>query len=141
MTEELITPHNLSLEFLKSIFDAAFMDASIGEDVLTVSEDVKCTVLIDSDEPDVIVVCSVWECLPGTSELLALQTANLMSSQNALIKIVGVLNSDGCDWSLVICQSMPVTWGMTKKALIQTVKRFCARQRDMIGQHAGGVLQ
>lgn len=120
MPEELITPENLSKEILKSVFDAAYMDTSYDDEGdLRVKDGVRCFLLL-GETKDRIQLLTMFGFKPETSRQERLEFANELNKRYLVIKaIVGTNDALRFEYDILIGQ------GITKKALVLTVKRFC----------------
>ena len=136
MSEELITPDNLTKEYLKSIFDAAFMDTCYDDDGdLKVKERINCFVLPDKDRKDRVRLMTMFGFKPDTSELLRLQAVNRINAGYLIVK-ANVAEND----TLMFTWDIPIAGGITKKAFVLAVKRFCFIPHDAIDDCAKDVV-
>jgi hypothetical protein len=120
MSEELITPDNLTKEYLKSIFDAALMDTSYDDSGnLRVKDGVICLVIPEKDR---IKLLAIFGFKPGTSELLRLQTVNRINNNYIIVKAYTGNDNN----ALVFDCDIQIAGGITQKALVLAVKRFCS---------------
>src|SRR5262245_38379866 len=128
MTQELITPENLSKESLQAIFAAALMETSIdtaGE--LQVRETLQCLVL-PSDSKDRIRLLALFGFEPQVSQQQRLEFVNQVNSEFILIRAtVGAKND-----TLFFDHDILVQGGITKQALILATKRFLSIPWDAI---------
>jgi hypothetical protein len=136
MTEELITPDNLSKEYLKSIFDAAFMETSYDKDGdLKVKEGLNCFVFPEQGRKDRVRLMVMFSFKPDASELLRLQAVNRINSEYIIVKATVAEND-----TLVFVWDIPIVGGITKKAFVLAVKRFCSIPRDAVADCANDVV-
>ena len=128
MTQDLITPENLSKESLKSIFDEALMETSVDpEGDLHVSENLNCLVL-PSDSKDRIRLLAIFAFEPQVSQQKRLEFVNQVNSEFILIRAsVGSQND-----TLFFDHDILVQGGITKKALVLATKRFLSIPREAI---------
>lgn len=120
MTEELITPENLSKELLKSVFDAAYMDTSYDDEGdLRVKEGLRCYVLLPSEAKDRIKLLTGFGFKPETSEQQRLEFVNELNKQYIVVKASARKDSLQFEYDILM------SGGITKKALVLMVKRFC----------------
>jgi hypothetical protein len=120
MQEELITPENLSKELLKSVLDAAFMDTSYDhEGDLRVRERIACWVLLN-DAKDRISLLAQFGFKPESSQQQRLELANELNRQFIIIRAFVSANTN-----LRFQYDLMVSGGITKKAFVLLVKRFC----------------
>lgn len=133
---DLITQENLSKELLKSILDAAFMDTSYDKDGdIKVAEGINCFVLPNMDRKDRILLLAVFRLLPGTPELLRLQAANRINRQFVIVRATVEEND-----LMRFTWDLPLAGGLTPKAFVLAVKRFCTIPREAIADCAGDVV-
>jgi len=136
MTEELITPDNLSKEQLKSILDAAFMDTSYddGGD-LKVKDGINCFVFPDENRRDRVRLMSLFGFKPEAPEFLRLEAVNRINNEFIIARATVAGNN-----SLVFDWDIPISGGITKKAFVLAVKRFCSIPRSAIADHANDLV-
>ncbi len=137
MTEELITPENLSKERLKSVLDAAFMETSYDQDGdLRVHDRVKCLVLPNQERKDRIQLVALFGFKPESTELERLQAVNRINAEYIIVRaVVGKNDILSFTWDL------PVAGGLTPKAFVLAVKRFCAIPHPAIAECASEVVE
>jgi hypothetical protein len=137
MTEELITPENLTKERLKGILDAAFMETSYDSDGdLRVHDRVKCLVLPNEERKDRIQLVALFGFKPGSGELERLQAVNRINTEYIIVRAIARGNDILCfTWDL------PVAGGLTPKAFVLAVKRFCAIPHPAIAECADAVVE
>ena len=135
MADGLIAPENLSKEFLKAILDAAFVDASFdGDGDLMVKEQVRCYVLLD-DSKERIRLLAQFRFLESATPGQRLECANQINSQYIIARaIVGPGNALRFTWDI------PVAGGITRKAFVLALKRFCTIPHEAIGACAGNLI-
>lgn len=133
MSEQFITPENLTRELLKTILDAAFMETSYDKDGdLVVRDRINCYVFPSKDR---IQLMALFRWQEGASEEDRLAAANRINSEYAVIRaIVGKGNALLFTWDL------PVAGGMTTKAFVLAVKRFCIVPHQAIAECAGDLV-
>ena len=137
MTDELITPDNLSKELLKSVFDAAFMETSYdSEGDLTVKDTVNCYVFPNMEMKDRVQLIAVFGFKAGTSELQRLQAANRINTEYIIVRaVVGKNDTLRFTWDI------PIAGGITKKAFVLALKRFCSIPHDAVVDCAQDVIE
>ena len=136
MTEELITPENLSKEYLKSILDAACMDTSYDSDGdLMVKEDIKCFVKPTKDM-SWIRMFTIFGVKEESSRLARLECVNKINDEYLIVR-ASVTDND----SLFFDYQIPVAGGITKKAFVIALKRFCSIPRDAVSEHGVNVVE
>jgi len=136
MSEELITPEDLSKELLKSIFDAAFMDASYDEDGdLRVKEQVTCYVY-PSERRDRIRLLAQFAFKSSVSQLERLECANRINDEYIIVKAAVGQND-----RLRFIYDIPTAGGITKKALVLTLKRFCSIPHEAVREYGRELVE
>ena len=135
MLDELITENNLSKELLKGVLDAAFMNTSFDSDGdLMVKEDINCWVFA-SKEHGRITLLSLWGFKSGVSQSQRLECVNQINKDYIVVKaIVGDNNSFRFEYDI------PVTGGITKKAFILALKRFCSIPRTAVAKYGANLV-
>ena len=136
MLDELITAENLSKEFLKSILDTAYMETSYDEDGdLTVKERCSCFVFPDEEDKSRIRLMTIFSFKSESSELDRLQSVNRINSEYAIVKAT-VRETD----RLVFNWDIPIAGGITKKAFVLAVKKFCLIPHDAVADCANDII-
>ena len=136
MTEELITPDNLSKELLKSILDAAFMDTSYdNEGDLKVKDRVTCFLFPNNDRKDRAQLMAIFGFKPEASELQRLEAVNRINAEYVIVRAVVGKNA-----TLRFTWDIPIAGGITKKAFVLAVKRFCSIPHDAVKDCANDVV-
>ncbi|MFO7905031.1 MAG: YbjN domain-containing protein [Planctomycetota bacterium] len=136
MSDELIIPDNLSKEVLKSIFDAALMDTSYDNDGdLVVKEQVRCVVLL-SKSNDRISYVTLFGFNPEVPQSARLECANRINSELIVVKaIVGNNNILRFEYDIL------VSGGISKKAIVLTLRRFCSIPRAAVSKFAEDLIE
>jgi hypothetical protein len=136
MTDELITPDNLSKELLKSVLDTALMDTSYDKDGdLKVRDSVVCFVLPNKDRKDRVLLQAIFGFKPEATELARLQAVNRINTEYAMVKaFTGPNNILAFTWDI------PIAGGITPKAFGMAVKRFCNIPQAAIRDCASDVV-
>ena len=128
MTDELITTENLSKELLKATLDAAFMDACFDSDGdLKVKEGLNCLIFPNEERKDRVQLMAIFGFKPEASELLRLQAVNRINAKYIIVRAVVAKND-----TLRFTWDIPIAGGITKKAFVLAVKRFCSIPHDAI---------
>lgn len=123
MTEELITPENLSQELLKTILEAAYMDVSIDADGdLKVRDKCVCFVVPNQERKDNVQLQSIFRFKENTTELERLRVLNRINNGYIIVKATMSDNST----ALVFRWDIPISGGITRKAFVLALKRFCS---------------
>jgi hypothetical protein len=137
MSDELITTENVSPNFLKTIFDAAFMESSIdGDGDLVVKDRCNCVLLV-SENKDRITLYVRFGFKSSASRLERLECANKINTEWAIVRArVSDLND-----LLVFQYDILIGPGLSKKALVLAVKRFCGIPHTAVAEHGGGLIE
>ncbi len=135
MKDELITPDNLSKELLKSVLDAAYMETSFdNEGDIRVKEQVTCFVFPNQERKDRVELMALFDLKPEASELLRLQAANRINAKYIIVR--AYISND----RLLFTWDIPIAGGITKKAFVLAVKRFCSIPHDSVASCASDVV-
>jgi hypothetical protein len=135
MAEELINQDNLSKEFLKSVLDAAYMDAVIDEDGYLVVRDEGCFIFISKANDRIGLLTGWFDFEPSASQLQKLEFVNQINNEYVMVR--AVVRKDG---NLQFGFDISVAGGITKKAFVVAVKRFCSLPRLAIRDHGAGIV-
>lgn len=134
MTEELITPENLSTSLLKEVFDQAFMEAVLdNEGHLKVVDRVKTHIRPREDR---IYVFAVFGFKPGTPMERRLEFVNRVNQEYIIVRATSNDNN-----LLLFDHDIPVAGGITKKALVLRVKRFCSIPQSAIQEFGMDIVE
>ncbi len=117
MKDDLITPENLSNEFLKSIFDDAYMDSKIENDEVKVREEVIVRIQIDN-EKDRMRLITIYRFSDDSSDMDRLICSNNINSNYILV------STSVYEDILVFYHDLIVSGGIPKKNMVITLKRF-----------------
>jgi hypothetical protein len=121
MNPSLITSENLSLDLLKGIFDAAFVDYSFSsKGHLLVNEEIQIWVNPNREHKDRITLCCFFTLESGVSEIARLQAANQMNANLVAIRTYITGEQIVFEWDI------PVAGGISPKALILAIKKFAS---------------
>lgn len=130
MSNDLITPENLSNELLHSIFDAAFMETSWdSEGGLRVTDNISCFVF-PSKDGDRITLISMFRFKEDATQSERLICVNNINKQYAMIRATSSENDN-----LHIVYDIWVKGGITKKAVVLATKFFLSIPIDAITSH------
>ena len=117
MTEELITPENLSTPMLKALFDSAFMETHLDQEGnLKVKDRVNLHIRPREDR---IRIYAIFGFKPTAPLERRLEFVNRVNQEFIIARATAV---DGD--ILAFDYDIPVAGGITKKAVILLVKRF-----------------
>lgn len=136
MTEELITTDNLSKDFLKSVLDAAFMETSYDEEGdLRAKDRVNCYILPSEDRKDRIRLLSIFAFKPEASPMQRFEFVNQVNYNYFWVRAVVGKND-----RILFTYDIPVAGGITKKAFILMVKRFCSIPHDAVADYGKEIV-
>ncbi|WP_300668326.1 YbjN domain-containing protein [Desulfoluna sp.] len=129
MQSEMITADNLSPELLKSVFDSAFMEATMenGGDI-TVQEAVKVRVKVN-ERKNRIRFMSVFGFKENAKQAAQLECVNLINSEYIMVCASAEENL------LFFRYDLGVVGGLTKKALVMAVKQFAEIPHQAVTDH------
>jgi len=117
--EDILTADNVSRELLKSIFDAAYMDVTLGKgDGIIVKEGFRCLVL-PKKEQNLIKLLISLTFKPQLNDLQKLEFVNKVNKDYIIVRATANKNSLICDHDIMM------DGGLKRAALVQQVKRFC----------------
>jgi hypothetical protein len=135
MTNDLITPENLSKELLKSIYDSAFMKTSWDDDDdLRVTDQISCFVL-PTEKNDRIQLLTLFGFKQNSSESQRLNCVNNINREYIIVVAVASANN-----ILQFKHEIYVEGGITKKNLILTTKRFLSIPMLAVQEHGGNIV-
>lgn len=127
MTEELITPETLSTSLLKEVFDQAFMETVIDPDGhLKVIDRIKAHIRPREDR---IYVFAVFGFRPETPTERRLEFVNRVNQEYIIVRATSNDNN-----LLLFDHDIPVAGGISKKAVVLRVQRFCSIPHAAIGE-------
>jgi hypothetical protein len=120
MPDELITTDNVSKELLKSVFDAALMDVVYdNEGDILVKEQCKCLVILDKEKRR-IALLTQFNFKPTARDNEKLTCVNQINKNYIIVRAFVF------DRILRFTYDISLDGGITKKALVLLVKRFCS---------------
>jgi len=136
MTNDLVTPENLSVELLNSIFDDAYMETSIDSDGdLHVRDDIGCFVILSKDK-DRITLLSQFGFESGATHSQRLECVNNINKEMIIVKAY-VGNNDSLRFEYDIC----LKGGVTKKNIVQATKKFLSIPRAAVINHGEDLVE
>lgn len=128
MTTELLAPETLSMDILKSIFDAAYMDTEVNANGhLHVSEGGAGCFMLLADTKDRIQLLSVFGFQPGSSMTRRLECVNKINTDYIVVKATA-----GAHNMLIFQFDICISGGITPKNLVLTTKRFMSIPSQVI---------
>jgi hypothetical protein len=127
MTDELITPDNVSLELLMSILDEVYMEPKVDDDGdLYVTENITCHFLL-SEKKDIIQLYGSFLCKPETSMEQRLECVNKVNSTYVLVS-----SSADNKNHLLFAHDIFIAGGITKKNFILVTRKFIGIPRNAV---------
>ena len=136
MSDDLITPENVSKELLYSVLDAAMMDVSYDKDGdIRVKEGVICFVLPNEENKDRIKFLTIFGLKPGVSELERLRAVNQMNDGYIMVRACTPKED-----VLVFDYFLTLGGGVTKKAFVMALKRFCGIPHACIRDYGSNIV-
>ena len=130
--EQLITSENVTVEILQSFFEAAFLEHSLDSDGdIILSEGVRCFLSLRADKLALQLTVFFFfkpDCALA-DRLAAVNAINF--NYNSCKAIAHPERND-----LIFVHEVSLRWGITPKALVQTIRSFCSIPREAIRDHA-----
>ncbi len=136
MSEDMISSDNVTKELLKSLFDAAFMEAKIdGDGDLMVKDAVNCWVY-PSDNKQYISLVARFGFKDSASALERLQCVNAINYNYYLIR--AMVNQENS--VLRLDYDIFIGSGISKKHFIQLVKKFCLIPHEAVAKYGANLV-
>lgn len=136
MSDNMITAENLSVEMLKEIFEAAFMDATIDEDGdLLVKEACKVFVRPDLERKNSIRFFTLFGFNDSASKMDRFECANKINNEYLMVTACA---TDNC--GLIFRYDLAIEGGIPKKGLVLAFKRFASIPHAAAADHGQGLL-
>jgi hypothetical protein len=136
MSDDLLSPENLSLPLLKSVLDAAFMETVMDTDGdLLVRDQINCYILL-GEKKDRISFLARFGFKPEVSQAQRLECVNSINKDFLMVRAVAGEND-----LLRFTYDLIVPAEITKKAFVLTLKRFCAIPQVAVRERALGLVQ
>jgi len=137
MSNDLITPDNVSKSVLQELLDDALMDVSIDQDGdLLVQEDVKCYIFL-SESNDRIRLLTMFGIADQADRLRCLECVNAINHEYILVKAY-----IASEKTLAFEYDIYLKGGVTRKYIALAVKRFCSIPRKAVAEeYAQGVVE
>jgi len=137
MSDDLITPDNLSKELLKSVFDDAFMETSYDDEGdLKVKEGVNCFIFPNKERKDRVTLLTFFRFKKSADKMQRLECVNSINREYIIVRAV-VGDND----VLRFTYDVPIAGGITKKAMVMVVKRFCSIPHDAVGDFGTDIVE
>jgi hypothetical protein len=119
MSEDLLSPGNMTIEELARLFEEAYMEVSIDADGdLLIEDEYRCFLRPDLDGR-LLAACAVFGARPYADEQAKLRFVNRVN--DGLILIRGSVTTDG---RFFFDYYIPIEGGATRKAVVLAVRRF-----------------
>ena len=132
---DLITPENVSVEYLKSLFDAAYLEyTTTDKGELRVKERISVLVRLNKEQRT-IKLYSIFGFKPTSSMAQRLECANKINAEYIIIRCS--VAGEGIWFE----HEFLLDGGLTPKALIQGIKRFAAIPISAINEHGGDLVE
>lgn len=134
MAADLITQENLTKELLKSVFDDACMDASYDSDGdLRIRDGISCFVLPKQDRIRLLTLFAFEPNVPLDRKMDLIHQIN-----SNWVMVRATINDKAT--ILYFDYDLCVRGGITKKALVLTVKRFLSIPIPAIQEHGSDII-
>ncbi|MDH7598199.1 MAG: YbjN domain-containing protein [Sedimentisphaerales bacterium] len=136
MTEEMITPENISSQLLKAAFESAYMDVLVDEDGDLRIKDV-CNIIVrpDLERRNRIRLLSLFRFKEDSTLAQRLQCVNNINSE--FIMVCASVTDNGL---LVFRHDMMLDGGLTAKTLILSTKRFASIPHAAIEEFGSDIV-
>ena len=120
MATELVTPDNVSVEMLRDLYDAAYMDVTLDEEhgVLRIREELAARAHL-SESKERIQLLAVYGVKEEAQRIERLELVNRINENYVLIR--AGIDDDGDLW---FDYCILVKGGLTKKAIVQATRAF-----------------
>ncbi len=130
LTNDLITPDNVSKDLLKAIYDAAFIETAWDDDGdLKIKDELNCTVMISENQTR-IMIFTVFEFEEGFSREQKLDLVNKINDEYAFVR-ASLTEYD----TLLFDYSFYLKGGLTKKNLVLGTRFFQSIPLEAIHEH------
>jgi hypothetical protein len=131
MSDQMITPENLSAELLRPILEAAYMEVSVDSDGdLLVKDRIRCFVIPNRESKDRIKLLAQFGFAPSASQLERLEMVNKINADYIMVKST-VRPNDGLRFEYDVM----VGGGLTSRNFVLTLKRFLGIPIAAIGEY------
>ncbi|MFH1861324.1 MAG: YbjN domain-containing protein [bacterium] len=137
MPEELITPENLTTELIREVFETALMDWSYDDEGdIKVKEQVNCFVLPEEERKDRIRLLTLFRFKKEASMQQRYECVNNINREYIVVRAVVGKNE-----MLLFNYDILVAGGITKRALVLAVKRFCSIPRNALEDFGADLVE
>lgn len=136
MSDDLITPENVSKDLLKSIFDAALLDVSFDSDGdILVKEKCKCFVMPNAEQKRIRVM-TFFGFKASASDAAKYACINDINSNYVMVR-AALQNKT----RLAFTYDLSLEGGVTKKAVVAMVKRFCSIPHAAVSDYGKEIVE
>ncbi len=137
MSDGLVTPETVSKDMLKSMFDAAFMEASFDEfgDLMIVDGGVQSFVFISPDSRG-IKVMALFEAAPTAQRVDLLEFANHINEVYPIVRTTLSPDSRAISFEHFIC----LPGGVPQMTIVQAARLFVRVTRDAVSKHGNELI-
>ena len=120
MATELVTPDNVSVDMLRDLYEAAYMDVTLDEEhgVLRIREELAARAHL-SESKERIQLLAVYGVKEEAQRIERLELVNRINENYVLIR--AGIDDDGDLW---FDYCILVKGGLTKKAIVQATRAF-----------------
>lgn len=133
--DELITPENVSAQLIKSVFDGAYMEATIdGDGDVLIRDAVKVFIRVGEKKDRLRMFC-LFGFKSNASNDAQLRCANLINSEY----IVVTASAQG--GKLFFRYDVLLGGGIPKRYLVQALKRFASIPQEAAADHGRDILE
>ncbi len=120
MSAELVTPENVSIELIRDIYEAAFMEATLDEEKkqIRIKEEVLARAFL-SESKERLQIVAYYGVKDDAQRIDRLELVNRINEQYVLIR--AGIDDDGDLW---FDYCVLLKGGITKKAIVQATRVF-----------------
>lgn len=135
MSDDLVTPEVLNRDFLKGLFEEAYMSVSIDNDGDLVIQDKYRSYVRPDQDGRLVAVFSIFGAKPNASLSDKLAYVNRVNDQVKLIRASVTENG-----RFYFDYYVPTEGGISKRGLVLGVRRFMSCIESAINQDTGDVV-
>ena len=131
MSNDLITPENLSVKLLKSVFDDALMDVSMNEDGdLWIQDIVNCLVTFNENVKSRITLLNFFRLKSTANRTQVLECLNAINREYVIVRAYVTSGQ-----AIAFEYNIYIQGGITKKNLVLAIKQFCRIPREALREY------
>lgn len=134
MSDDLITPDNVSKELIKSCFDAAYIDAIIDKDGDVQMKDDKVFLRLTEKKDRIHFMC-FFKFKENSQPLARLQCVNSINDEFIMVR------ASLKETRLIFDYDLMLDGGVTKKMMVMTAKRFASIPDAAVREHGNGIVE